>query len=904
MTRPHRHGGPPSPEEDAAIAVEALAEGDYKHAADHLAAALAENPGHAPWLSLVDRLKEAPDPLATVPIDGTNAPYFGTAALRGLLLSRLGQPAEGLKLYLDVLSQRPERTGYIAWVLDAVRSPKVLKTFGAEQALGFIGELLRSPAANGEIPNPQAVLASYEPLLQEFLRAFPQDVMIHLASSYILRRAGQTAEAEAAARAAYGLRPDALTSAACASAMRDAGRLEEAVAMFRQGLERDPAADEVRLDLADTLLDAGRVEEALRDYEVVLGRTPDHPWALPSKYFCRWQLASEADWLRKLQEFAAGQPENTRASDLLGRCTPYERFLPGPTEATINIMKKVVTEGLQVQNIGTSSLEAPSVHLCLRMSLGKDIHISIPALQKPDPTVPRRPVKHLLWKYDANLDPQPQGPPPQQSVATAIASIAAQSYDRESWWSAAHATASDLGPAAVPAVLGVMVHPPPAPKGAPSWIWIHQVQFAAAFVAAHQSWKDLLDVARGPMDWTVEAAVVALARVAIERREAQEEVLALCRELGSSIPRPGYCCYEYALRCVVPWLPNASDEDKAEAVRQRREMERSWAEASSPPAAEPKPRERLSPMREGRARRIREEYDRKYSSSKVPAGSRRPIGQLVLILAVVAVVSLLINAFVRGFKAPSEEPAPKEAIQLRTMDGKLLTAKDLENLTGRFQWELIGHEQTTADAERLHQRAREAGGKGDYDSALKDLTEAQRLSPRWPYPTYDMAWTYLLQGDPEKAEQYYAKVVELAPRGYFSAITALDCLRKEKEGKFPRGLYKNFVMLEWIPGEEERKKLLQGIVDKVPTFAPAWSELGSLTENDSERHQIIEKGLAASPDPETKGMLLINKALLLERQGKRPEGLVILAKLITDRSSTVATEHLAKFAVTNLKPKK
>lgn len=45
MTRAHPHGGPSSPEEDADIAREAMDEGDYSHAANHLAGALAAELG-------------------------------------------------------------------------------------------------------------------------------------------------------------------------------------------------------------------------------------------------------------------------------------------------------------------------------------------------------------------------------------------------------------------------------------------------------------------------------------------------------------------------------------------------------------------------------------------------------------------------------------------------------------------------------------------------------------------------------------------------------------------------------------------------------------------------------------------------------------------------------------------
>src|SRR4051812_32228907 len=67
---------------------------------------------------------------------------------------------------------------------------------------------------------------------------------------------------------------------------------------------------------------------------------------------------------------------------------------------------------------------------------------------------------------------------------------------------------------------------------------------------------------------------------------------------------------------------------------------------------------------------------------------------------------------------------------------------------------------------------RDAGGKGDYDRALGLLAQAAREAPRWPYPAY-AAFTHLLKGDMEKAEEYHAAVDKMAPRGFFTAKTAL-----------------------------------------------------------------------------------------------------------------------------------
>src|ERR1019366_8272650 len=85
-------------------------------------------------------------------------------------------------------------------------------------------------------------------------------------------------------------------------------------------------------------------------------------------------------------------------------------------------------------------------------------------------------------------------------------------------------------------------------------------------------------------------------------------------------------------------------------------------------------------------------------------------------------------------------------------------------------------------AESLHQRARLAGESGDYRKAITLLEQACNLAPEWPYPVYDMAFTYLLMKDTENARKYYRKTVDLSPRGFFSAITAIDTLDREKRG--------------------------------------------------------------------------------------------------------------------------
>jgi tetratricopeptide (TPR) repeat protein len=226
--------------------------------------------------------------------------------------------------------------------------------------------------------------------------------------------------------------------------------------------------------------------------------------------------------------------------------------------------------------------------------------------------------------------------------------------------------------------------------------------------------------------------------------------------------------------------------------------------------------------------------------------------------------------------------------------GRVLTTRDLEEFSGQVDWQINGGHTVPTDAVRRHEEARAAGARGDYDRALVLLDAAHALAPGWPYPVYDAAFTYLLQGDTDTAERCYAQVDRLAPRGFFTCKTTLDCLRRERAGDLPRGFCRAFTTLESLGDLSRRKAVLEGIVARFPRFAPAWKELAALLDDPGERLRAIESGLAAQPDPETRGMLLLNKALAVNQRGERGAAIAILGDLALDPASTLATETLAK----------
>lgn len=233
-------------------------------------------------------------------------------------------------------------------------------------------------------------------------------------------------------------------------------------------------------------------------------------------------------------------------------------------------------------------------------------------------------------------------------------------------------------------------------------------------------------------------------------------------------------------------------------------------------------------------------------------------------------------------------------VVFRGADGRTLTLDELRGITGTFRYEVVGDFDVPAEAKALHHQARIAGQSRDFKKAIALLDQASNLAPQWPYPVYDMAFTYLLIKDMENARAYYRKTVDLSPRGFFTAITAIDTLDREKRGDLPTGTYVAYLSLEWTDDPEERSKIVHLLVQRVPGFAPGWKELAKISENDAEKVLATERGLAANPDSETKGILQINRASILQRKGDREGAIRLLGELALDPTSTYATEHMAK----------
>lgn len=196
-------------------------------------------------------------------------------------------------------------------------------------------------------------------------------------------------------------------------------------------------------------------------------------------------------------------------------------------------------------------------------------------------------------------------------------------------------------------------------------------------------------------------------------------------------------------------------------------------------------------------------------------------------------------------------------------------------------------------AEELHIKGREAGQRSSYEEAIAFFEKAHEADPDWPYPIYDLAFTYLLLQDWEKSLQYYIQCNEMAANGFYSAKTALWTLQKEQIGEYSKGLYLFYVQLEWME-ETERMDKLRSILAKYPDYTPAIKSLQSLIKDPESRLELIERGLSMESDDETYGMLIVNKALLMTFYDKMAEAKQLLENFLKSDRKTLMSNKIAE----------
>ncbi|MBS2014152.1 MAG: tetratricopeptide repeat protein [Deltaproteobacteria bacterium] len=556
----------------------ALAEGDRRHAAHHLAGLVAEGASPEARACLRDLLGacegKADDPVELAPL-GENV-YFGTVVLRAILLAHAGRAHEGLPLVLRAQAVVPD-VDLVAWTDGWLTDAAVAAIDIDDVVQGAFKISPHHPYTERVIQMLVRILSTREP-----------HGSLALATARLVRLTGDLDRAISIAEDAHRRGPSYFTCVARGAAYREASRYAEAIAAYEDAVAMEPNDDAVRLDIGDLSIAAGDTERAARAYAEVLTRDPRHEWAWPSQLYLLARDGDEAA-RHELGRLSAGG--NTRAQDLFAKLEPYLLDLRPPSASCVQIAHDAVARGAAPTSLAISSIEPPSAIATFRDVLsrrfdpsGVAIEVTIPT---PDPRLPRAEVEWRVWTYEAGGSlgtmAAPALPAPREEVAGAIGELARTRYEPPGWSSTARDLAKRFGDAAVNDVLATFAFPPPAPEGAPLGEWRFRVQVAAAFVACRlgassgAAWapslggraaRTLLD---GPLDWSTTAMIVALAELAREVPDLGAPIASLLAPhvVAPTSPIHYGCAVHPAVYCVLR-IPAVADDVRSRALALRK----------------------------------------------------------------------------------------------------------------------------------------------------------------------------------------------------------------------------------------------------------------------------------------------------------------------------------------------
>jgi hypothetical protein len=257
----------------------------------------------------------------------------------------------------------------------------------------------------------------------------------------------------------------------------------------------------------------------------------------------------------------------------------YVDHLPEPGEACVAGVREILALPVERRpqpsarvRLRLKYVEAPSAILASEMQLGLrapgGLDVTVETIQRPDPRVPYGSASHVLWRYEGAVAIKALNAP-RRSVADPIVELAGARFHMPTWYETAGAIAGGLGKESVQDLLATMVHPGEAPDGIPAWDWVRRVQIASALVLAQlqDRWdggihrEALFAVAEGPMDWAIDAVVLALSTTAQQNKSVLPDVTDLFVRLLKGMP-DGYCCYERPLLLSALRLPDLPRELK------------------------------------------------------------------------------------------------------------------------------------------------------------------------------------------------------------------------------------------------------------------------------------------------------------------------------------------------------
>ena len=560
---------------------------DLAHGARHLANLFNFDPGNPGWMALFDQYFAKSNGSLETFIPRGETLYAATEAMRALIWQRQGRLAEAVALIVQVTSVTHPRYLH-EWVLTWVEPNGAIESLTKDEALHLLALALNNlPEARVATAAQVWQAQRWATVTERALQQVDADGITVMLRAGTLRKAGRFDDALAVVRPALEATPDWNKAVALGLILRRKGDLAAAADAFEAAQRIDPDVMATFLEGGDTFFEAERWIEARSWYQRALAKDPAQEWAKPSDLFCEWKLTGDQALFDRVVELA--KAGNGRANNLWRAAfdQPHE-----PQDASANILRQIrsrldefdKTEGGHI-NLELSSLEAPSNGLAFALELaarGADLAVNfrVAAIPDPDPRQPIDAIRYKLWDYQGT-DAKPGLPPPSEHVQQAIAELAQGAFNRELSFARASRIAERLGPQALPDILATMVHPPPLPRARDALEFVPRIQLEAMHVAAQvdggwhgsQRRNALMSVLFGPMDWTTNAAIDALAYLAERNPAYAYDIHKSFQFLEGKCPTSGYCCWKNNLYHRWLSLPLLYDREREELQKKLLEQQ-------------------------------------------------------------------------------------------------------------------------------------------------------------------------------------------------------------------------------------------------------------------------------------------------------------------------------------------
>ncbi len=595
-----------SAEGELALARLALDEGDFRHAADHLAGALSYAPAMPEVHEVLAQLAVRTDgALDLFPLD--EHVFIGTVVARAHLLAASGRPGEGLELLAAATSHLPigDWAG-VAWVADPDLGPRLDPDHLARVVMQVCAGI------TDPVPEDQrGPLLPYLAVARHGITAHPGHGLLLGAGSALARRLGEVALAVEWAARGVRATPSKLGEVWLGYAYRSAGRLRDALAALRRAVEHDPDDLSVYADIAGTLADQGRLDEALAWIDRALARDPAFDCAVHTAHRLRYRRDGDLAHLVALADFQREHPDDSHEHTDLAECChdqPWLGRVPPAGEAVVNVLRQVLAaeEAPSGGQLRLSSLEAPSAMRVLAAAV-PDVAVCVDDVPAPDLRQPRRPDGRSLWHYD-DTDAEPLAAPPSTDAADRIRHLAHPVWPHPP---AAYDAAVGLATVGVDDLLALLVHPPEPPatelgramaEHDPA-LWVRSVQVWACLGILHhrtdEPWdastrrRVLIELVWGIEDWVTEAALFALVTAAWVDPSVRPDVAEVVRQRLTDVASVGLQ-RPVTIAWSVAQLALATPQLDAAAARFARQLAITGEAGDTTPA----------PPRPGPARRV------------------------------------------------------------------------------------------------------------------------------------------------------------------------------------------------------------------------------------------------------------------------------------------------------------